>query len=324
MKRVGYLFEKIVDMDNLILAHQNARKGKSHYKEVQWVNANEKEALEKLQKLLVEEKFTTSQYIDRYITDKGKPRKISKLPYYPDRIVHHAVLQIVEPIFFKSLIRDTFQSIKGRGTHDCRKRIQKFLSEHSDEELYFCKIDIKKYYPSIDNSLMKSFVKKKIKCRRTLDLLFDIINSYKGLPIGNYTSQILGNLYLSVIDWFAKQKLRIKGYFRYCDDILLLGTKEFLKARIHRLISEIKELYLHVVYKSGVEPIRKRQGFSFIGFRYNPNIFLKQKTFRNSLKALKSKQLESLASYWGWWKPMLYKGIFANDYKLYKSINITV
>lgn len=311
-------------MDNLILAHHNARRGKAHYKEVKWVNANEKEALEQLQQLIINEEFTTSAYIDKFITDKGKPRKISKLPYYPDRIVHHAVLQVVEPIFFKSLIRDTFQSIKGRGTHDCRKRIQKFLKENSNEELYFCKLDITKYYPSIQNNLLKNFVERKIKCKRTINLLFNIIDSYQGLPIGNYTSQILGNLYLSAIDWFAKQKLRIKGYFRYCDDILLLGTRDFLKNVVDKMVSRIKELYLSVSHKSGIEPVRKRQGFSFIGFRYTPYTFLKQKIFRNSLKSLHKKQEKSLASYWGWWKPLLYKGVFANDYKLYKSANFSI
>src|SRR5690606_9941326 len=112
----------------------------------------------------------------------------------PDRIVHHAIMIVCGDFWEKSLIRDTFQSLGGRGTSDARKRVQRFIQRNKPK--YYLQIDISKYYPSINNNILKEVICKKIKCKRTLDLLYDIIDSCEGVPIGNYLSQIFGNLYL--------------------------------------------------------------------------------------------------------------------------------
>lgn len=313
MKRYGNLFEKICDIDNLLLAHQNARLGKSSYKEVQMVDKNPRYYAEKLRDLLLSKKFTTSKYQVFWKDCGTKQRYIYKLPYWPDRIVQHALMQIVEPIFTRTLIRDTFQSIKGRGTHDCRKRLQKAI-ENIKEDSYVLNFDIKQFYPSVDNQLLKVLVRHKIKCKDTLWLLDDIINSTKGLPVGNYSSQILGNLYLSVIDHYAKETLRIKHYFRYCDDIVIIAdTKEQCNLFKKKLFSIVDRLKLTVKSNWQVFPFSTR-AVDFIGWVFSKSrVRLRKRTARrftnkvmmikkNHRRILPTHAVCSIMSYWGQFK----------------------
>jgi RNA-directed DNA polymerase len=138
----------------------------------------------------------------------GKMRRIYKLPYYPDRIVQHALMSAVGPIFRRSLIRDTFQSLPERGTSDARRRVQKMMK--SDPQAYALKMDIRKYYPNVNNDKLKEVIRRKIKCKDTLWLMDNIIDSMSGLPIGNLTSQYFGNIFLYEFDWWVKQELKVK------------------------------------------------------------------------------------------------------------------
>ncbi|MGL4520834.1 MAG: RNA-directed DNA polymerase [Phocaeicola sp.] len=176
--------------------------------------------------------FSTSKYVIKKKVEGGKLREIYSLPYFPDRVVQHALLQVIGPRLEKSFIRDTFQSIKGRGTSDARKRVSRFIK--INRPTHYLQLDISKYYPSINNSKLKQKIRSVIKCPDTLHLLDNIISSCEGLPIGNYTSQVLGNYYLTDFDWFIKQQLKVKGYFRYCDDLVFFGTssKELMDIKI--------------------------------------------------------------------------------------------
>ena len=271
MKRYGNLFRKICGIDNLMLAHQNARRGKSSYKEVQMIDKNPQYYAEILQKMLINREFTTSDYQVFWKDCGTKERWIHKLPYWPDRIVQHAIMQILEPIFISTMIRDTFQSLKGRGTHDARQRIQKAV--RSNDTVYCLNLDIKKFYPSVDNDLIKQIVRRKIKCKETLHLLDDIIDSTKGLPVGNYSSQILGNVYLTGLDHYMKETLRVKHYYRYCDDIVVFSeTKEELHEIKEKLFEAIKELKLEIKSSWQLFPIASRP-LDFVGW-----VFSKDKT----------------------------------------------
>jgi RNA-directed DNA polymerase len=222
MKRYGNLWKDIVDLENIKFAHKQARRGKSFYTEVKMVDGDIDKYCKEIWAMLVNKTFTTSPYEIEERHDGRKMRTIYKLPYYPDRIVQHALLSVVGPILVNSFIRDTFQSITRRGTADAAKRIKR-LVRSKDCPRYALKIDVHKYYPSVNNNLMKQAIRKKIKCADTLWLFDDIIDSIEGLPIGNYTSQHLGNLYLNDFDWWIKQELKPKGYFRYCDDIVVFA-----------------------------------------------------------------------------------------------------
>lgn len=270
---------------------------------------------------LINFRFTTSEYevFDKF--DGRKMRTLYKLPYYPDRIVQHALINVCGPIWERSMIRDTFQSLKGRGTSDARKRVQKAIKGNNG--LYALKFDISKFYPSVDNDILKSIVRKKIKCPNTLWLIDDIIDSEKGIPIGNYTSQFWGNLYLTPFDWWVVQKLKPRNYFRYCDDIVLIGNSS---REMHELkkkcFSALKEKYnLEIKDNWQVFPIDKRF-LDFCGYVFGPKCLklrrsivknFKTKTKRilgSHKRMMPAKIANCVGSYWGWCKHTQAKKLF--------------
>lgn len=311
MKRIGNLFSQIVDMDNLYLAHHNAKKGKAWYKEVRQVDVDVSSKLVSLQELLKNGEYKTSKY-EIFTRQCGqKARVIYKLPYYPDRIVHHAILQVILPIMVKNLIADTYACVPGRGIHKCANKIKNVLRKHDDIK-YCLKMDIRKFYPSIDHEIMKAKTSRLIKCKDTLGLLAEVIDSADtGMPIGNYLSQHLANLYLSGFDHWVKEDKRIKYYFRYSDDIVILGKS---KGQLHELRKEIEcylqsELKLSVEGKWQVFPIAAR-GIDFLGYRFYPGYTLLRKSiakrFKRRMKSITAGKLtrkgnvSSIASYYGW------------------------
>lgn len=308
MKRHNNLFDQIASIDNLYLAHERAQKGKGRYESVKEVNNDVDGYLLKLHKLLISGNFTTSPYILEDLEDNGKLRVIYKLPYYPDRIVQHAIMNVCKDFWYRSLIRDTFQSIDGRGCHDAKRRIELYLSKATYH--YAIKLDVKKYYPSISNVKMKLVVRRTIKCKRTLALLDDIIDSCKGLPIGNYLSQYFGNLFLSQLDWWVKQELGLKGYFRYCDDIVLIDTNlQYLRIVSVRIREYVASLGLAIKDDELICQL-EGQGLDFCGF-----IFYGWRTdVRKRIKrALTTHPLSSVPSYWGWFKVTNSKKFWRNS-----------
>lgn len=308
MKRHGNLWGQICDLQNIKFAHNQARKGKSFYTEVKMVDENVDKYAKLIQKSLLEKTFTTSQYEVEDRFDGKKIRTIYKLPYYPDRIVQHALLNVVGDIFVRSFIRDTFQSISGRGTSDASKRIKKIVASKNCPA-YALKIDVTKYYPSVDNEIMKGCVRKKIKCKDTLWLFDNIIDSMKGLPIGNYTSQHLGNLYLNEFDWWIKQEIKPSGYFRYCDDMVIFGNSTIdlisIKKKIELKLAKIK---LAIKPSWNIYNIKKC-GVDFVGYVFKKDKTILRKSIKNRFKKtclyIKNQKLKSS---FGLSKIMAYKG----------------
>lgn len=288
MKRYGNLYEQIISLENLKVADKKARRGKSNQYGVIKHLKNEEINILNLHNELKEYRFTTSKYNIFTILD-GKERVISQLPYYPDRIVHHAILNVLEPIFVSTFTVNTYSCIKGRGVHKASYDLRKVLKD-VEGTTYCLKLDIKKFFPSIDNEILKGLLRRKFKDKELLYLLDDIVDSTKGLPLGNFTSQFFGNFYLSYFDHWIKEELKVKHYFKYCDDMIILsGNKEQLWEYFYK-IKEYLEVKLKLEIKGNYQvfPVEKRS-IDWVGYKhYHTHTlirkFIKKKYIKNKVK----------------------------------------
>ena len=265
MKRIGYLFEKVCDMDNLRMAEANAGTGKGSRQEVAQFRDNLEQNLADIRAQLVNRTYHTSQYTC-FIKHEPKERVIYKLPYR-DRVVQWAIMQVLVDIWTPIFTRDTYACIKGRGVHSLLQRLRKELRNDPDGTKYCYKIDIRKFYPSITHSILKEVVRQRIKDPALLWLLDDIIDSADGVPIGNYISQYFANLYLAELDHIVKEQWGVKYYYRYADDIVVLSdSKEFLHGihtKMVQYLAEHRRLELKPNYQ--IFPVEAR-GIDFIGY----------------------------------------------------------
>lgn len=265
MKRIGYLFEKVCDMDNLRMAEANAGTGKGSRQEVAKFRDNLEQNLADIRAQLVNRTYHTSQYTC-FIKHEPKERVIYKLPYR-DRVVQWAIMQVLVDIWTPIFTRDTYACIKGRGVHSLLQRLRKELRNDPDGTKYCYKIDIRKFYPSITHSILKEVVRQRIKDPALLWLLDDIIDSADGVPIGNYISQYFANLYLAELDHIVKEQWGVKYYYRYADDIVVLSdSKEFLHGihtKMVQYLAEHRRLELKPNYQ--IFPVEAR-GIDFIGY----------------------------------------------------------
>lgn len=303
MKRHGNLFEKIIDKDNIRLAHKNARKGKTFYNKVKDIDLNLEYYVDEIHNMLVNKTHEVGEYKMFKKNDKGKVREIFKLDYYPDRIIHHAILQVLEPIWKGMLIKNTYQSIKGRGVKACKRDVNKFIGKNTDKDLWILKIDINKFYPSVDNTILNNIVSRKIKCKDALWLLYTIIDSKEGLPIGNYISQYLGNLYLSYFDQSVISRKDVKNYFRYCDDIVIVAENKEAIKHIYSYIEHYLEYELNLKIKSNKQYYALQfRNLDFVGYVFlsNGKVKLRNNIKVNMCKAMKSNKPEVISAYYGW------------------------
>lgn len=287
MKRLNNLFEKIISLDNLILADKKARKGKLKQTDVQRHIRNERQNLENLHELLKHKKYETPEYQIFKITDP-KEREIFRLPFR-ERIVQHAIMNILEPLLTPVFTMNTYSCIKDRGILKASIDLRKYLK--ADGETKYClKLDIRKFYPSVNNEKLKLLLRQKIKDKDLLWLLDEIIDSVVGLPIGNYTSQIFANFYLTYFDHYLKETLKIKYYLRYSDDMVILSdSKEELHNILINITSYLKTLDLTVKCTHQVFPVSKR-GIDFVGFKHYHTHTLLRKSIKQNYKKSKNKK----------------------------------
>lgn len=320
MKRYGNLYSKICDMDNLREAHRHARRNKHWYAEVQQVDTDSEKYLKDLQTMLLTHTYDTSEYVVFDRKEGKKVRQIYKLPYFPDRICQWAILQVIEPIFISKLTKDTYSAIPKRGIHQALGRLKSDLRKDPEGTKYCLKLDVRKYYPSINHDCLKQVLRTIFKDEELLDLLGEIIDSTPGdtgIPIGNYMSQWYGNIYLYQFDHYVKEVLGVKHYYRYMDDMVFFAeTKEELYE-----IFLFVDNYLRNRLKLGIKdnwqifPTAVR-GVDFLGYRIFPDyILLRKTTAKNIVKRVNEtkKTIESsgkmtrhqwcsLNSYEGWLK----------------------
>lgn len=224
MKRIGNIFQDIIDLHNLKVADMLARRGKTSNKEIEAFDKDRDSLLLQLHQSLADGTFRTSPYTC-FTVYEPKERLIFKLPYYPDRITQHAIMNILEPIWTRTLTHNTYSCITGRGIEGCAKRVDTLISRFDGRPLYCLKIDIRKFYPSIDHDVLKSILRKKIKDTKALALIDGIVDSAQGLPIGNYLSQCLSNLYLAYFMHEINETLKVPAV-EYADDIVFFADNK--------------------------------------------------------------------------------------------------
>ena len=312
MKRYGHLFEKFISEENLDLAERRARKGKANRPEVQNFLRCREDNVRALRASILNGTYRTSPYHNFPIYEP-KERIISRLPYYPDRIVHHALLNILEEIWVSQFTADTYSCIKGRGIHACAEAVKHALRTDPKGTKYCLKLDIKKFYPSLDHAVLKLIIRRKLKDERFMNVLDELIDSVpSGMPIGNYPSAYFANLYLSPIDHGIKEELHIKYYFRYADDMTLLAsTKEELHSALAWIIEKLEALKLSVKENWQIFPVDSR-GIDFVGyvFRHGKTDLrkgIKLRMLRNADRLAKRGASEAeakaaMSGHWGWLK----------------------
>lgn len=321
MKRLNNLYDSICSISNLYEAYSKARKGKSKSYGVQKFEENLDTNINQIYCELISGTYKTSEY-KVFSIFEPKERIVYRLPFR-DRVVHHAIMNVLESIWVPIFITHTYSCIKGRGIHKALKHIRRDLKDY--ENTHYClKLDIRKFYPSINHNILKDIVRKKIKDLRLLSLLDGIIDSAPGLPIGNYLSQYLANLYLTYFDHWLKENIGVKYYYRYADDMVILSSdKDYLhqtRLKIRDFLQQELELDLKSNYQ--IFPV-DTSGIDFIGYVFfHSHILLRKRIKKNLCKKVAKLEKQnaplriykrSICSHLGWAK-------HCNSRNLMKSI----
>jgi len=293
MKRYGNLWEKVLSWDNLVLAARKAQRGKRDRGAVRLFAFNLEPELLRLQAELEDGSYRPGRFSSHWIY-RPKRRLISAAPYR-DRVVHHALMNVLEPILDRHFHPHSYACRRNKGTHAAADRLQTLMRRSK----YALQCDIAKYFPSIDHEMLKSTFRRLIKDDRILwlmDLIVDCSNEQekvidwydgddlftpmerpKGLPIGNLTSQWFANWMLNDLDHFITSQLGIGGYVRYCDDFVLLHTdRSILRIAIDQIRSCLAQMRMRLhESRLSVKPVRA--GLTFVGYRVWPTYRLIRK-----------------------------------------------
>ncbi len=324
MKRYGGLWQKLVSWENLVLAARRAQRNKRDRASVQAFNFAQEEQLLRLQRELAGQSYRPGGFTSHWIT-QPKPRMISVAPYR-DRVVHHALMNVLEPILDRHFHPDSYACRKNKGTLAAADRLQSLMRGHR----YALQCDVRKFFPSIDHEILKGVFRRLVKDRRVLwlmDLIVDGSNEQggplhwfagddlfspserrRGLPIGNLTSQWFANWMLNDLDHYVTSRLGIGAYVRYCDDFILLHNDRMaLKDSLDRIREHLdrRRLPLHE-RKVFVRPVRT--GLTFVGYRLWPTHRLLRKDnvhkFRRRVRWMKRAYAQRLIQ-WEDIKPRL-------------------
>jgi retron-type reverse transcriptase len=296
------IFDKIISLDNLFLAWDKFKSDKQKKRDVQRFEWQLEENIFQLHRDLKYKKYKHGAYSSFYIHDP-KQRHIHKA-VVRDRILHHAIFAVLNPIFEPTFISNSLSCRIDKGTHKGINILNKTLrqvSSNSFDSCFALKCDVKKFFDTVDHTILSNIIKEKIKDDKTTWLIEEIVEGFastfsistrrKGLPIGNLTSQLFANIYLNEFDQFIKQTLRIKYYIRYTDDFVVVSKD---KAYLEKLIVPIRtflsdELALKLHPKKVT--IRKfHQGIDFLGYIVLPHHkLLRTKTRQRIFRKLKKR-----------------------------------
>ena len=297
------------------------RLGKENKLDVQEFGLDLEDSIFELHDDLKNNNYVHSPYQSFYLHDP-KLRHIFKAKVR-DRILHHAIVKVISPIFEKSFIFDSYSSRKNKGTHKAIERFRYFarrLSRNNSRTIWILKCDIKKFFDSVDHDIIIDQVKSKVKSAEAVELVRNIVSSIKtskkgGIPLGNLTSQLFSNIYLDNLDQLIKRQLRIKYYLRYNDDFMFLSPdKHFLENLIPVVGAFLKEKLNLELHPQKVTIKNWGQGVDFLGYIIFPHhTILRTKTKQRMLRKIRKnhRQLKT---------DPLYQKSFNQSFQSYRGI----
>lgn len=292
MKQHGYLFPFVTAFANLFTAAKRARQGCGWGKETSRFFFHLEPELLTLQAELLTGRYQPSPYRFFEVRDP-KCRTIAVAPFR-DRVVHHAIVQVLTPIYERIFIHDSYATRVGKGTHLAIRRAQKFMQQWP----WYLKMDVAKFFDSVDHDILLGLLQNKLKDKRLICLLEQIIRNSSlpgvGLPVGNLTSQFMANVYLNPFDHEVKDRWRVSGYVRYMDDWVLFGDEnKGLKECVPR-VEVFLSNQLKLQLKTNATWLnRSSHGLSFLGMRVFPRFIRMQPRARcRSLRGMNRRVAE--------------------------------
>lgn len=286
------LWPQITSFDNLYQAYMEARRGKRYQPDVLDFEWNLEENLIQIQNELIWHTWTSGRWREFYVYDPKK--RLICAPPFRDRVVHHALVRTIEPLFERKFIFDSYACRKGKGIHAAVQRLQYFLrrAQRNWGRVYVLKGDVSKYFPSINHDRLLQILARTIRDRDVLWLCEQIVKqcgfTARGIPVGALTSQLFANVYLDRLDHYIKDNLGIKYYIRYMDDFIILGqSKQSLRNLLHEIETFLAcELCLMLNPKTAISPASR--GVDFCGYRtWATHILPRKRNVRRARKRFK-------------------------------------
>ncbi len=292
MKRIGNLWNELISFENLLKASQQSARGKRFEPAVVKFHFGLERELWTLHRELSDGSYVPGPYKEFYVHEPKK-RLISASPYR-DRVVHHALTQILSPLFERTFVTDSYACRVGKGTHAAVRRAQHYAGRFR----YVLKADIRKFFPSIDHELLGNCISRKIKDPFVLKLvnriighsnpqepvewyfpgddLFTPFERRHGIPIGNQTSQFFANVFLDSLDHFVKDHMRMPGYVRYVDDFLVFSNDKLALDSVRNSVSDFlatRRLHLHPTPgEVGIQPSHDRPTHAWQAAGFTPAV----------------------------------------------------
>lgn len=310
------LWPQVVSWENLLRAYHKCRRRKRYRQPATEFDFAWEEHLLRLQRDLISGDYQHGPYYHFHISDP-KPRLISAAPFR-DRVVHHAVVAVLEPVFERRFVHDSYACRVGKGTHRAIKRAQYYMRRHT----WCLKTDLVKFFPNIDHEILLNTLRRRIADAPLVALVEKIISSGadlpgqpttlswfpgddlfaplrpRGLPIGNLTSQFFANVFLDPLDHFIKEELRISGYIRYADDLLLFGdSKSTLWNAAEQVTAKVGELRLRL-HPEKTHLYSTAHTITYLGFQVGADVLrLSQQGVRRFLRRVKKQRHEFAAGH---------------------------
>lgn len=298
------LFNKLITPENLFFAWEEFRRDKKKKEDVLIFEKNLEREIFSLHRELKSHTYKHSGYTDFYISDP-KRRHIHKAQVR-DRVLHHAIMGILYPLYEKTFIHNSFSCRIGKGTHKGVEALRGMLykaSKNNTRNVYILKCDIEKFFDSINHEILLSVLSSRIKDQELMNLLTEVVGSFTsyrstlfdrcGVPIGNLTSQLFANVYMDMFDQFMKHELKVKYYARYTDDFVIVSeSKEYLLYLLPQIQLFLREKLRVQIHPKKVTITRSGRGIDYLGYVLFPHFTLvRKRTQKRALRKINEKIL---------------------------------